>query len=126
LNLIMTEYEAYYELRFDKKPKLVRKLKDGEESAVRLPPPGAKKPPAASKSSKEAKPKPVAAAAAAAAASAEEQPFVSVADGGLGISGLGVKGTASDKKAAAPAAAAADDSDLLEHRWAAACGCIRD
>ena len=30
--LILGEYEAYYEMRFDKKPKLVRKLKDGEES----------------------------------------------------------------------------------------------
>jgi katanin p60 ATPase-containing subunit A1 len=31
--LILGEYEAYYEMRFDKKPKLVRKLKDGEESS---------------------------------------------------------------------------------------------
>lgn len=28
--LILGEYEAYYEMRFDKKPKLVRKLQDGE------------------------------------------------------------------------------------------------
>lgn len=32
LSLILGEYEAYYEMRFDKKPKLVRKL-DGEEAA---------------------------------------------------------------------------------------------
>ena len=31
--LILGEYEAYYEMRFDKKPKLVRKLQDGEVSA---------------------------------------------------------------------------------------------
>lgn len=31
LNLVMTEYEAYYEMRFDKKPKLARKLLDGED-----------------------------------------------------------------------------------------------
>lgn len=31
LGLILGEYEAYYEMRFDKKPKLVRKLKDDEE-----------------------------------------------------------------------------------------------
>lgn len=32
LGLMLTEYEAYYEMRFDKKPKLVRKLGDGEEN----------------------------------------------------------------------------------------------
>ena len=32
LGLIVGDYEAYYEMRFDKKPKLFRKLKDGEES----------------------------------------------------------------------------------------------
>lgn len=30
LNLILGEYESYYEMRFDKKPKLVRKFKDDE------------------------------------------------------------------------------------------------
>ena len=30
LGLILNDYEAYYEMRFDKKPKLTRKLKDGE------------------------------------------------------------------------------------------------
>jgi katanin p60 ATPase-containing subunit A1 len=29
--LILGDYESYYEMRFDRKPKLVRKLKDGEE-----------------------------------------------------------------------------------------------
>ncbi len=33
LALILSEYESYYELKFDKKPKIVRKLKDGEESS---------------------------------------------------------------------------------------------
>ena len=32
LQLILGEYEAYYEMRFDKKPKLFRQLKDGQES----------------------------------------------------------------------------------------------
>lgn len=31
LGLILGDYEAYYEMRFDKKPKLIRKLKDGDE-----------------------------------------------------------------------------------------------
>ena len=31
LGLILNDYEAYYEMRFEKKPKLTRKLKDGEE-----------------------------------------------------------------------------------------------
>jgi katanin p60 ATPase-containing subunit A1 len=35
LNLVLNEYEAYYEMRFDKKPKLARKLNDGEEQPFR-------------------------------------------------------------------------------------------
>jgi katanin p60 ATPase-containing subunit A1 len=31
LNLILSEYESYYELRFDKKPKLVRKMTEIDE-----------------------------------------------------------------------------------------------
>lgn len=31
LGLILGEYEAYYEMRFDKKPKIIRKLRDDEE-----------------------------------------------------------------------------------------------
>ena len=31
MSLIMSDYEAYYEMRFYRKPKLVRKLRDGEE-----------------------------------------------------------------------------------------------
>jgi len=34
IGLIVGDYEAYYEMRFDKKPKLVRKLKDDEVSAT--------------------------------------------------------------------------------------------
>lgn len=34
LMLILSEYEAYYEMRFSKKPKLMRKLADGEEGYV--------------------------------------------------------------------------------------------
>ena len=32
MGLVLSEYEAYYEMRFDKRPKLVRKLKEGEEN----------------------------------------------------------------------------------------------
>ena len=32
LNMILTEYENYYEVRFDRKPKMIRKVNDGEES----------------------------------------------------------------------------------------------
>ncbi|KAJ1431851.1 P-loop containing nucleoside triphosphate hydrolase protein [Ochromonadaceae sp. CCMP2298] len=35
LGLVLAEYEAYYEMRFDKKPKLARKLNDGEEAPGR-------------------------------------------------------------------------------------------
>ena len=31
LGLILSDYEAYYSMRFDKKPKLVRKLSEAEE-----------------------------------------------------------------------------------------------
>jgi len=32
LGLILSDYESYYEMRFDKKPKLVRKAREGEEN----------------------------------------------------------------------------------------------
>ena len=32
LNLILADYENYYEIRFERKPKIVRKLNEGEES----------------------------------------------------------------------------------------------
>jgi hypothetical protein len=35
LTLILSEFEAFYEMKFDKKPKLVRKLANGEERIVR-------------------------------------------------------------------------------------------
>jgi katanin p60 ATPase-containing subunit A1 len=34
MSTIITEYEAYYEMRFDKKPKFVRKLNEGEDNPV--------------------------------------------------------------------------------------------
>ena len=40
LTLILSEYESYYEMRFDKKPKLARKLMDGEEPAFKFSKPG--------------------------------------------------------------------------------------
>ena len=39
LPLILSEFEAYYEMKFDKKPKLVRKLANGEERIIRPRPP---------------------------------------------------------------------------------------
>jgi katanin p60 ATPase-containing subunit A1 len=42
LTLILSEYEAYYEMKFDKKPKIVRKLtgvEDGRMKAPRQPDP---------------------------------------------------------------------------------------
>lgn len=35
LGLVLIEYENYYEMRYDRKPKLVRRLGDGEELRVR-------------------------------------------------------------------------------------------
>ena len=35
IGLIISDYESYYEMRFDKKPKLARKLKDGDENNSR-------------------------------------------------------------------------------------------
>lgn len=32
MGLVLNEYESYYEMRFDKKPKLMRKLNDGEDN----------------------------------------------------------------------------------------------
>jgi katanin p60 ATPase-containing subunit A1 len=34
LLLVLAEYEAYYEFRYDRKPKITKKLKDGEESSA--------------------------------------------------------------------------------------------
>jgi len=50
LGLILSDYESYYEMRFDRKPKLVRKLKDGEE-AVTGGKGGPRRPPLSSSSS---------------------------------------------------------------------------
>jgi len=40
LTLVLNEYEAYYEMRFDRKPKLARKLQDGDEAVVKHSKPG--------------------------------------------------------------------------------------
>ncbi|CAN0359965.1 unnamed protein product, partial [Ectocarpus fasciculatus] len=106
MNLIMNEYEAYYELRFDKKPKIVRKLKDGEESSVKIPPSSrvAEKRPAAkpSAANREIKPPKT--------ATVSDEVVVPL-DAGLGVTGLSVNGPA-DKKPTA----AVDDGDRIEHR----------
>lgn len=102
----MNEYEAYYELRFDKKPKIVRKLKDGEESSVKIPPSSrvAEKRPAAkpSAANREIKPPKT--------ATVSDEVVVPL-DAGLGVTGLSVNGPA-DKKPTA----AVDDGDRIEHR----------
>ena len=36
MTLIMNDFESYYEMRFDRKPKLVRKLKEGDENKSSL------------------------------------------------------------------------------------------
>ena len=107
MNLIMNEYEAYYELRFDKKPKVVRKLKDGEESAVKIPSSSrgtekrsTAKPSAANREAKPPKPAPV------------SEEMAAPLDGGLGITGLSVNGS-SDKKPSA----SLDEGDRIEHRY---------
>ena len=40
LTLVLNEYEAYYEMRFDRKPKLARKVQDGDDAAVKHSKPG--------------------------------------------------------------------------------------
>jgi katanin p60 ATPase-containing subunit A1 len=101
MGLVMSEYEAYYEMRFDKKPKLVRKLKEGEENTR----PGGRPPrqPDASPSSRSATNK------SARASNGGKLPTVTGAvsstasddDGangmtGLGVSGVGVGGSSVD------------------------------
>jgi hypothetical protein len=71
----MNEYEAYYELRFDKKPKVVRKLKDGEESSIRIAPQA----PSSKKSSSVSKP-PAAAATQATSGKTQKQPSVIISE----------------------------------------------
>jgi hypothetical protein len=39
LPLILSEFETFYEMKFDKKPKLVRKLANGEERVPTRPRP---------------------------------------------------------------------------------------
>lgn len=37
LTLILGEYEAYYEMKFDKKPRLVRKITGADDTRMRAP-----------------------------------------------------------------------------------------
>lgn len=50
LTLVLNEYEAYYEMRFDRKPKLARKLQDGDDAAAKHSKPGRPVDPAAKRS----------------------------------------------------------------------------
>ena len=104
LNLMLTEYEAYYELRYDRKPKIVRKLKDGEEPTLKIPasrPAPEKK--ASGRAAVSSAPKEV--AAKKTGAQAEETDDSSFVLQGQGVSSI------SDKKGPG------DDSERLENRY---------
>jgi katanin p60 ATPase-containing subunit A1 len=114
LSLILTEYEAYYEMRYDKKPKLVRKLKEGEEPSIRIGPTGGKgntsekrgTKASASGNGKETKPpKP----AVLPAAAAEE-----AGGGSLGVAGAGLSVTGIAEK---KASGSIEDSERVENRY---------
>lgn len=112
LNLIMNEYEAYYELRFDKKPKIVRKLKDNEESNVKIPsrnPVTEKKSGASSKISTTSTAKESNSQRKASNSSTTEESPEETA--GFVLQGTGVSSSADLKKAAV-----ADDTEKLENR----------
>ena len=101
----MNEYEAYYEMRFDKKPKIVRKLRDGEESTMRpsqsssMKGMNERKNAKTHSGSKEVKPK----------------PSVSVADEPTNEVGLGITGQGVGKSSQA-------DIERPEHRYISAYG----
>lgn len=107
LSLILTEYEAYYEMRYDRKPKLVRKLKEGEEPSVRIPSStkgniSEKKTGSKAGSSKDPRPgKP-----AAVEDPAPSSGLLGVAGAGLSVSSLGEK----------KASGSVEDIERTEHR----------
>lgn len=100
MSLVMSEYEAYYEMRFDKKPKLVRKLKEGEENTR----PGGRPPrqPDASSSSRNSTNKSTRAAngklptVSGAVSSTGSDDDTASGMSGLGVSGVGVGGSSVD------------------------------
>lgn len=118
LGLVLSEYETYYEMRFDKKPKLARKL-DGDEVYSRIPTkPGRTDSSTTSKrtSTSTAKDKPADATdsnklpvlgrASPSTSAGEAEPPV------FGVSGASI-GAAADSKAKKPAA---DDAARFEER----------
>lgn len=123
LSLILTDYESYYEMRFDKKPKLVRKLNDGEEAARFKPKSDssvAKKSSSSSSQSKEKKnvgdsdsSTKLPSVSGASAAPPSVDPTESTA---FGISGTGIAATAAQNKGKQPVVAE-DNSDRLQERY---------
>ena len=117
----MSEYEAYYEMRFDKRPKLVRKLKEGE---VNTRPTGARPPRQPESSStrsstmKSSRP--------GAATNGNKVPTVTGGDDdnnsisglGLGVSGVSVGGSSVDNSLAGKGGKKDGDtaSDRFEER----------
>ena len=109
MTLVLSEYEQYYEMRFDRKPKLTRKLKDGEENAR---PAGGRPPrqPEASSSSRSASGKsvrqaqssnsklPTVTGASSSSSVGDDESSNGSGNGmsGLGVSGVGVGGSSVD------------------------------
>ena len=102
MGLVLSEYEAYYEMRFDKRPKLVRKLKDGEENTR----PTGTRPPRQPESSS-ARSSTTKSSRPGAATNGSKVPTVTGSDDdnssitglGLGVSGVGVGGSSVDSSA---------------------------
>lgn len=116
LPLILGEYEDYYEMRFEKKPKIVRKLREDEIE---------KKTSMASKakgktSSGSSKLPPVSnAAKVEAAAEAKAEAGKDDKDGGddMGIKGLSVTATSAPVHKKAVSSSGEDNSDYMENRY---------
>jgi len=136
MTLVLSEYEQYYEMRFDRKPKLTRKLKDGEEN-TRPAGAGGRPPrqPESSSSSRTASGKnvrqgsngklpTVTGASSSSAAGGDHDDNSSSSNGngngmaGLGVSGVGVGGSSVDTLPAAAAGKGGrtDAADRFEER----------
>lgn len=117
LGLILGEYEAYYEMRFDKKPKLVRKLEDGAGGGVVARGAGRAAASAAAMAKRNSQKK-----AAASEGTASKGPEEDTDGGGGGGGGLGVNGTSvnltdsKNNKKTSSSHSDADASDRLEER----------
>ena len=102
IGLVLSEYEAYYEMRFDKRPKLVRKLKEGEENTR----PTGSRPPRQPESSstrssttKSSRPGATTNGSKVPTVTGGDDDNNSVTGLGLGVSGVGVGGSSVDNVA---------------------------